>query len=94
MRRFIRIATFSSLMVLAMTAIRQAPPPENPDPGGGGAGGGGCNVCRGTYNIDTGQSNTWCGSPDSGSWGSQYCEVLTYPEATYCQTWGNPCCVD
>jgi len=84
-------------MLLAMTflalALTAQPQVENPDPNpGGGGGGGNCVTC---WQFQRGASiSMFCGSPDSGEWGKQYCRVESYPEGTYCFVDGNSCCVD
>ena len=90
--KLVRIMMFSAAMLFAMSAVAQ-PPDQNPDPGGGGTpGGSSCQTCR-SFSDATGDY-PYCGSPDTGAWGNQYCTIDSFPEAAYCTQYGNPCCVD
>ncbi len=84
----------AALLVAALFTVALNAQVENIDPNGGGGGGGSsCNVCRGTW-WGNGVMQLSCGSPDPGGWGRDHCSVDSYPEGTYCQAYGNDCCVD
>jgi len=58
---------------------------------------GGANSCATCYINGYGMGGNmvmYCGSPQSGGWGVQYCEIDSYPEGTYCIPYGDQCCVD
>lgn len=56
---------------------------------------GGANSCTTCYIMSSsGGMSMYCGSPQSGGWGVQYCEIDSYPEGTYCIPYGESCCVD
>jgi len=77
------------LVALSATASAQT---DYQTYGDGGGGGGSCMVCRGV--MEGGVTSLKCTSPDPGAWGQQNCRIESYPEATYCFTDGNDCCVD
>jgi hypothetical protein len=61
---------------------------------GGGGGGAACSMCYGSYNFNTGAGHMWCGSPEPGGWGNQYCQVESEGNSMVCSTAGSSCCVD
>jgi hypothetical protein len=88
-----RYALFLVLVLLAGGLFAQQPEENpNPDPGGGGSGGG-CYVCRGVI-YPNGTAIWYCGGPDQGGWGETYCITESYDGTTYCQAFGDSCCVD
>jgi hypothetical protein len=58
----------------------------------GGGGGSGCANCQG--GMSGGAVYVYCGSPDSGDSGRQYCRIESYPEGSYCILDGSDGCVD
>jgi hypothetical protein len=88
-----RLITFLAAVLIALSLTAQ-PPIENPndDPTSGG-GGGSCRVCAGVIHQD-GSFEAFCASPAPNHYGSKYCDIYTYPEATYCSSYGDLCCVD
>jgi hypothetical protein len=90
--RWYLLISFAVLTLFATSLAAQLPE-ENPDPNPGGGGGGGCYVCV-TVTYPNGMQVQYCGSPVSGGWGENNCVVESYPEGSYCYTFGDACCVD
>jgi hypothetical protein len=89
--RVIRLVCFV-FVITAAFAVSASAQIEYQNYGDGSGGGGSCLVCHGVW--DSNGMSLWCGGPDSGGWGQQYCRIESYPEGAYCFTDGNDCCVD
>jgi len=93
----LRLTTLLAVALFALSVIAQDEV-FNADFNIGPAGGANsCSVCQGVTQggvFGGGYSQIYCTSPQSGGWGSQYCSIESYPEATYCLVYGDDCCVD
>jgi len=89
---YLRFATVTVALVFALSLAAQV---ENKDfsfdTGGGNTS---CTVCGGYWNFDTASGGMYCQSPDPGNMGSTHCWVDRFPDAEYCTSGGDNCCVD
>jgi hypothetical protein len=53
-----------------------------------------CYICRGSYNIETGENRVWCGKPDSGGWGMTECDVVEWDNQVHCWAFAQSCCIN
>ena len=53
-----------------------------------------CYICRGSYDVDTGEHRIACSKPDSGAWGYAECDLVEYDDEFYCHSFGQTCCVN
>ena len=91
--RLLRLLTLLVVVVIGSTSTGRAQT-DYQTYGSGDSGGGSCQVCHGSWDITAGVMFLSCTSPNPGGWGQQNCRIESYPEATYCFTDGNDCCVD
>lgn len=80
-----KMAVRSVLLFLAVALLLHAPDAYAID---------GCYVCKMVVARDGSYTYTYCDRPEAGSWGSNRCIVESYGSYTYCQDYGDPCCID